>query len=254
MENLKNNYKNLKKSSDEKLSLFVENTKACYQLYADNQGKFGIMGLNIDLVSEITEENQTNITDHYIEGNVARQDNITLTPTIINITGYITELKYNPSIFNKIVKTITSGLAVVGLFKNTFTTGKQAIENLLKPTTTEQDYINNSEDLFSVATNLLTGMTAQAIARNFIKSLQQSRTAVNLLTPWGYIKNYYILSASFSQSNTRDSTLIKLTLKECLFTSTKYSVLAIEQIKANLQKQAKESTGISKSNNKVNVK
>lgn len=166
----------------------------------------GIAGFLFDIEEDSMVELGSDITDHFVESNVALQDHIALRPVEIETNGCVGELVFPPD--NELVGDQTPGQQPVVLFDNSDLTPE------LSPVATliyaESVTVDASSANGVIDTNTLAGffghqsiqppeITRQSNALLYFFQLREARILFTIETPWGFWTNMAILNIHVRQ-------------------------------------------------------
>lgn len=179
----------------------------------DKKSQYKIEDIDLDIVGDekITLEND--VTDNYVETNVAYQDQISVKPVTYTISGEVGELVYRK---NDNDDSVLSGLP----------DKLTSVATLLPPTTAQVNSIRNKSiklaNVVNSADNFMSRMAKlndapdfQTLAYNRLVKLRNNRTPINIECPWGVLVGFVITRLEFLQKNdTRDKTYITIAFKE----------------------------------------
>lgn len=215
------------------------------QNYSGNSEKLGISGLNVweNIVDWIRIEPkdkditslhlqifgnesvslQSEVTDNYVESNVAYQDHIALKPMIYTVEGEVGELTWyrndpQSSFTGAVVQKLEP---LVSFAPSVSRVASVAQEKALKII----GVIDSLDNAFSRFWGFLSNDdvdTEQKKVFKYLQALWLQRTPINVKTPWKNLSNYVIQNIEFSQSDrTVDKSKIKISFKEFKTTVTK---------------------------------
>lgn len=181
----------------------------------------GVTDLRLSIIGEETLSADCDVTDHYVESNTAYQDQISLKPKIYTIQGEVGELVwYQRDPIEQGIGQVSQRLEGVISFlpkrSKKFNQMKGKVMKALQWVDTASNAIDKINKLASSEGN------AQQQAYSFLMKLRQDRTPISVKTPWGQLDDYVITNLKLTQpKETRDKTLISITLKEFRTTSVK---------------------------------
>lgn len=182
----------------------------------------GIVDLKLDIVGDETISADSDVTDHYVESNIAYQDQISLKPKIYTINGEVGELvwyqkdKYSQA-FGQVAQRLEGVISFLPLRSRSF---NQMKTNVMKAA----QWVDTVSNAASKISNLSTIGSNQQQAYMRLLEFRDSRTPINIKTPWGVLENYAITNLKFTQpKETKDKSLISITLKE--FRTTQVSTV-----------------------------
>lgn len=170
---------------------------------------FGLGGFLFDVEGETTSDLTSDITDHYLEDNVAVQDHIALKPQILTLRGYVGEVVYEggaPS--STILQKAVQKLTVLNSFLPTLSKAAQQIQSSLSlssldftpsglasraSTLLTSPTLNNVVDLWALTKNINPAASKQQKAFMYFKALQEGKLLISLQTPFEFITNMAII-------------------------------------------------------------
>jgi hypothetical protein len=176
--------------------------------------------IKLDIVGEEHLVMENDITDNYVETNVAYQDQISVKPILYTITGEVGELVwYRKDAVESLLYSLPSKLTSVASFLPPTTKTVNSIRNKVIKVS---NYIDSADNFLNRMANLSDVDSMQQKIFNKIKEKRDSRGIVNIKTPWGDLKGYAITKCEFSQpERTEDKTIISITFKEIRLTELK---------------------------------
>lgn len=192
------------------------------------------------LLFQIEGENVVNltsdITDHYVESNIAIQDQIALKPEIVKVHGYIGELNdVVPPTLALLQQTATTLTSIGAYGPSLSVTALLAYNKALLAYETAENSANAAVAAFSSISSAITGNSGQEIVTNtgvfqsganIAQNKQQSmfqqlfgywatRTLFTIQTPWAIFSDMAILSINSVQDDkTRMVTDFEVTFKK----------------------------------------
>ena len=189
------------------------------------------------------------ITDNYVESNIAYQDHIALKPNVFTIAGEVGELTWYkkdaeesmlPFGINQKLQPIVAFLPPVS----------KKVQKIQDKTLKLLSVIDSLDNFANRLWNMLSGddvNTEQKKIYKYLMCLWRDRKPINIKTPYGKMKNYAIQNIEFTQpERTEDKTQIKISFKQIReVVSTKVTAFnkSIYQLRAAAQKATKESIG-----------
>ena len=210
------------------------NTADMFNQYVNNWivaplANMGIGGFVFDIGLEDKIELTSDITDHYVEKNVAIQDHIALKPITITMRGYIGELthfnsaqkKSNHAKLGQKLTTLNSFLPIItDAAKNLQAAATQAKGGMLDAIDAG---VGAGVDIYGAYKKLQQPKTKQEKAFYFFKALWQARQLVAVQTPQGgFFNNMAIVSlVAMQPEHTNKITDFSVTLKEIRKINTK---------------------------------
>lgn len=190
-------------------------------LFIGGEGK-GIVDLKLDIVGDETISADSDVTDHYVESNIAYQDQISLKPKIYTINGEVGELVwYQKDIFSQSFGQVAQRLEGVISFLPVRSRSFNQMKTKVMKAAQWVDTVSNAA---SKIANLNTIGNNQQQAFMRLTEFRDSRMPINVQSPWGVLENYAITNLKFTQpKDTKDKSLISITLKE--FRTTQVSTV-----------------------------
>lgn len=190
-------------------------------LFIGGEGK-GIVDLKLDIVGDETISADSDVTDHYVESNIAYQDQISLKPKIYTINGEVGELVwYQKDIFSQSFGQVAQRLEGVISFLPVRSRSFNQMKTKVMKAAQWVDTVSNAA---SKIANLSTIGNNQQQAFMRLTEFRDSRMPINVQSPWGVLENYAITNLKFTQpKDTKDKSLISITLKE--FRTTQVSTV-----------------------------
>ncbi len=201
-----------------------------------------IGGVKLDIVGEQSLKMSNDVTDNYVESNVAYQDQISVKPMVYTIRGEVGELTYYqknsantfigflnqkltpivsflPSVSKKSYKLVDKALKVSGWIDS----ADNAISKLQKLA-----FLNNEQS----------NLTSQQKAYIALVTLRNNRAPIDLTTPWTDLKSYVITDITLTQpSETREKTIINITFKEFRTVELNFTQFNAKQYETRLNEQ-----------------
>lgn len=212
-------------------------------LFIDGAGK-GIVDLKLDIIGDETITADSDVTDHYVESNIAYQDQISLKPKIFTINGEVGELVwYQKDPYSQAFGQVAQRLEGVISFLPVRIRGFNQLKTKVMKAAQWVDTISNAA---SKIANLSTSGNNQQQAFMRLVEFRDLRTPIRVQSPWGILDSYVITNLKFTQpKETKDKTLISITLKE--FRTTSISTVKYDadkyQRNAALENQPKVDNG-----------
>lgn len=179
----------------------------------------GIAGFVFSIPEEETVELNSDITDHYVETNVAIQDQVSLKPEIVTVRGFVGELvairpspesitsSGDPLPENRL---LTPELTETQIQQDAAETATKEIET--QAVVSDQSLYNRYSAKAQVSDS------AQSNAFSYFYQLWKGRQTVTVETPWGFFTDMAIQSVrSLQGPATRYSTDFTITFKRIRF-------------------------------------
>jgi len=175
-----------------------------------------IKDLHLHIYGTETMSLNADITDNYVENNIAYQEHIALKPKIFTISGEVGELTwFKKDGENSVISAVEQKLRPIVTFLPPVSKQASAIqEKALK--------IMGVVDSLDNFANRIWGLlsdddvdTEQKKSYKYLMSLWQRRVPIDIRSPYGKLKNYVIQSIEFTQPDrTVDKSTIKISFKE----------------------------------------
>lgn len=181
------------------------------------------------------------ITDHYMEDNVARQDHWAIAPDTYVLSGLIGEVLYTPpkKWKNAIEKPIKNFIEPLGMLSPTFDSYTKAAFNAVQAVEASfRRYEQIARNAYADFTGAKINPNQRKVA-SLLKLLQLERQLVNVWTPFGTFKDMAIQSISISQGDSKYQSNIEIELKQWRTISTETREATAEEKKAYLAKVQK---------------
>ena len=188
--------------------------------------------LKLDIIGEETLTADSDVTDHYVESNIAYQDQISLKPKVYTLQGEVGELVwYQKDIAQQVIGQVAQKLEGVISFlpirSKSFNQMKHKAMKALQWVDTASNVISKLDTLSNFGNNQI-----QAYSR--LCDYRDSRQPLNIQTPWGLLEGYVITNLKFTQpKETKDKTLISISFKEFRTTSVKTVPFDASKYQAN---------------------
>lgn len=196
-------------------------------LFIGGEGK-GIVDLKLDIVGEETLSADSDVTDHYVESNIAYQDQISLKPKVYTINGEVGELVWyqkdmTSQPLGQVAQRLEGIISFLPIRSRSFNQMKTKIMKAAQ-------WIDTASNAASKLANLNTIGNNQQQAFIRLTEFRDARLPINIQSPWGLLKNYVITNLRFSQpKDTKDKSIISITLKE--FRTTRVSTVEYDASK-----------------------
>lgn len=196
------------------------------------QGTQGLVNLRLDIVGDESLSADSDITDHYVESNIAYQDQISLKPKIYTIQGEVGELVWYQKdsasqVFGQVAQRLEGVVSFLPIRSKSFNQMKTKAMKALQ-------WVDTASNAVSKISNLMSGsfgsVTHQQQAYQELVAIRDGRKPVNVQTPWGILKDYAITNLKLTQpKETKDKSIISITFKE--FRTTSISKVAFDASK-----------------------
>ncbi|NDK07873.1 hypothetical protein EOM39_01345 [Candidatus Gracilibacteria bacterium] len=195
---------------------------------------------------------ESDITDHYVEDNTTINDNISLKPIIITVSGLVGEKTFKVSDQQDIFSVATEKLSAFSSFAPELTTQANQINNQKKKIF---NAIDNAQSTYKNIYGLFNDLeleaepTNQSKAFSFLLALRDARQIFTLETPYKTFENMAILSIDINQEDTTSKSNFELTMKQLNF-SKKINTTLNSQGRLAQQKSGGENKGKTKGTEK----
>lgn len=181
-----------------------------------------ICDLKLHIYGTETMTLTADVTDYYVENNIAYQEHIALKPKVFVVSGEIGELTWfrkdqDESVFwgseqfGAVVQKLTPVVAFVPPIAKQATAIQDKALKIM-------DLIDSFDNFANRVLNLLSDdsvNTEQKKSYKYLMALWQRRVPINIRTPYGKIENYVIQSVEFTQPDrTSDKSQVKISFKE----------------------------------------
>jgi hypothetical protein len=182
------------------------------------------------------------ITDHYMEDNVARQDHWAIAPDTYILSGFIGEVVYQPPKMwrSKAEKYVTDYLKPLGMLSPTFDSYTQSALNIVQQV--ETSYRRYEQ----IARNIYANITGNTVRRHnqgyvikILKLAQLQRQLFNVWTPYRTFENLAIQNISISQGDSKYKSRLEIEFKEWRNISTETREATKEEKKAYIARVQK---------------
>lgn len=181
-----------------------------------------IQPLHLQIFGNESMSLQAEITDNYVESNVAYQDHIALKPMIYTVEGEVGELTWYKN---------ESKSSVLGAVEQKLTPLVSFAPSICKLASTVQDkamkilnFVDSIDNAFSRFWGFLSNDDVDTEQKKVFKYLQllwSARVPIDIKSPWRNLQQYVIQNVEFSQSDrTADKSKIKISFKEFKQTQT----------------------------------
>lgn len=183
--------------------------------------KDGIIDLKLDIVGEESITADCDVTDHYVESNTARQDQISLKPKEYTIHGEVGELVWYQrdsvsQAIGQVAQRLEGIISFLPIRSKSFNQMKTKAMKAAQWVDTASNAVSKLSNLYST---LVGGeyetYTNQQQAYMYLLQFRDNRQVISVKTPWGILENYVITNLRFSQpKETKDKSQVSITLKE----------------------------------------
>lgn len=206
-----------------------------------------ITELKLHIYGAETIQLNAEITDNYVESNIAYQDHIALKPKIFTVSGEVGELTwYKNDSVESVIEAIPQKLVPVVSFLPSITKKAQQITDKAMKIIGVVDSLDNfSNRVWQLLSNEDVD-TEQKKSCAYLSLLWGNREPINIKTPFGTLNNYVIQNVEFTQpERTQDKSQVKISFKEFRIVNEKYGEFNLNkyQSRASAQKTSKKSKG-----------
>ena len=169
--------------------------------------------LKLDIIGEETLTADSDVTDHYVESNIAYQDQISLKPKIYTIQGEVGELVWyqkdaNQQVIGQVAQKLEGVISFLPIKSKSFNQMKSKAMKALQ-------WVDTASNVFSKLDTLSNFGNNQIQAYSRLCDYRDVRQPLNVQTPWGFLQGYVITNLKFTQPReTKDKTFISITFKE----------------------------------------
>lgn len=205
-------------------------TDVLKSIYVNAVGSQGISGFLFTQLRDEEVSLSSTITDYVVESGSSVQDNITLNPVKLKISGVAAEVSSKATTgIDSIVDDLAVAGTTIGILMPSLDSASQmavaSIVTALGQSTSLSNIANKvtrkiSPVLDALGFNASVATNVQQRAFNFFYAKWKSRELVTVETPWAYFKDMAIEGVKMKQSS-RTNTIsdIEVTLKEIVFVS-----------------------------------
>lgn len=182
------------------------------------------------------------ITDHYMEDNVARQDHWAIAPDTYILSGFIGEVVYQPPKMwrSKAEKYVTDYLKPLGMLSPTFDSYTQSALNIVQQVETSyRRYEQIARNIYDNITGNSLKWHNQVYVMNILKYCQIHRQLFSVWTPYKTFKNLAIQNISITQNNSKYKSRLEIEFKEWRTISTEVREATKEEKQAYLARVQK---------------
>lgn len=182
-----------------------------------------ITALHLQIAGNESMSLQADITDNYVENNIAYQDHIALKPMVYTLEGEVGELTwYKNDPQNSMIGAVAQKLAPVVSFAPSVCKSASTVQDKAMKIIGVVDSLDNAFSRFWGFLSNDDVNTEQKKVFKYLQALWASRTPINIKTPWKKLENYVIQNVEFSQSDrTVDKSKIKISFKEFKTTASR---------------------------------
>lgn len=171
------------------------------------------------------------VTDNYVENNIAYQDHIALKPKVFTLSGEVGELTwFKKDEKNSLLMAVPQKLQPVVAFFPPISKQASAIQDKALKIMSVVDSVDNfANRIWGLLSNDDVD-TEQKKSYKYLMSLWQRRVPIDIKTPYGKMENYVIQSIEFTQPDrTADKSQVKISFKE-------FKTVIEKRSKVNLKK------------------
>lgn len=192
----------------------------------------GIIDLKLDIIGDETLTADSDVTDHYVESNIAYQDQISLKPKIYTVNGEVGELVWYQrdsvsQAIGQVAQRLEGIISFLPIRSKSFNQMKTKAMKAAQWVDTASNAVSKLSNLYSRLTGsdeqglgIFETQTNQQQAYIYLLQFRDNRQVISLKTPWGILKNYVITNIKFTQpKETKDKSIISITFKEFRITS-----------------------------------
>jgi len=175
-----------------------------------------LKSLRLQIIGNETISMSSEITDNFVESNVAFQDHISMKPMIYTIEGEVGELVW----FSKegdvdVYETLENKLVEIEAFLPPFSKKEQVeqrnSEQIMSVVDELPDFANRFWSVLEEGGN----KKEQEKVYKYLLMLWKERTPISIQTAWTKLSNFVIQNIEISQSDrTKDKSKIKISFKE----------------------------------------
>lgn len=206
-------------------------------------------------VENCTYNISSQITDHYMENNVSRQDHWAIAPDEYILSGYIGEVIYNPPKLwrSQAEKYVTDYLKPLSMLSPTFDNYTQSALNVVQAVETSyRRYEQIAQNIYSNLTGNIK-RSNQVYIMGILKNAQIKRQLFSVWTPYKVINDLAIQNISISQGNSKYKSRLEIKFKQWKSVSSDNTRAATEKEKksylATIQQMQEQDNGVVSTNN-----
>lgn len=189
----------------------------------------------------------SDVTDNYVESNVAYQDHIALKPMVYTVEGEVGELAwYRNDSTASVMDAVAQKLEPIASFNQTLSKKAASVQRKALKIIGVIDSLDNA---ISRVWGFLSNddvNTEQKKVYKYLLYLWLARKPINIKTPWGNLSQYVIQNIETSQSDrTADKSKIKISFKEFKTTVTKTTAFDVAKYmgRGSAQNAVKQNNG-----------
>lgn len=175
-----------------------------------------IKDLHLHIYGNETMTLTADITDNYVENNIAYQEHIALKPKVFTISGEVGELTwFRKDESNSVIEAVEQKLYPVVSFLPPVAKIASAAQDKALKIMGVVDSLDNFANRFWGLLSADNVNTEQKKCFQYLMVLWQRRVPIDIKTPYGKISNYVIQSVEFTQPDrTVDKSQVKISFKE----------------------------------------
>lgn len=183
-------------------------------------GKYPLARLRLDIIGEETFTADCDVTDHYVESNIAYQDQISLKPKTFTIQGEVGELVWyqkdqDEQGLGQVAQRLEGVISFLPIRSKSFNQMKTKVMKGLQWIDTASNALSK---LNTLSDSLGNGKQQSAFSQ--LCQYRDERAVLTIQTPWGFLEGYVITNLKFTQPReTKDKTFISISFKELRTTS-----------------------------------
>lgn len=173
----------------------------------------GIENLKLDIVGDEVLTADSDVTDHYVESNIAYQDQISIKPKTYTINGEVGELVWYQKdpisqTFGQVSQRLEGVISFLPIRSKGFNQFKTKAMKIFQWIDTASNAVSKLANLTEIGNN-----QQQAYMR--LLEFRDARVPITIKSPWGILQNYVITNLKFTQpKDTKDKSFIGITFKE----------------------------------------
>lgn len=166
-------------------------------------GLTGISGFLFDIVGTEDLSLDSEITDHYVENNVAIEDHIALRPERITVRGYVGELTSQLQDGAKTAIQVLDKVATLATMAPQFAAqAEQLYQKIKSGGSSISEIINSATSVYDIFSQAVTTATRQQAAYNYFYAIWKARQLVTVETPWNVFTDMAIEAVRCHQDDT----------------------------------------------------
>lgn len=175
-----------------------------------------IKDLHLHIYGNETMTLTADVTDNYVENNVAYQEHIALKPKVFTVSGEVGELTwFRNDEANSVTGSVAQKLTPIVSFFPPISKSASSIQDKAMKIMGVVDSLDNfANRVWDFLSNDDVN-TEQKKVYKYLMTLWQRRVPIDIKTPYGKISNYVIQSVEFTQPDrTVDKSQVKISFKE----------------------------------------